>query len=795
MSSNIILKHDFAVFFNVYPVIFYFCWVNRFCIMKKLLLKTFIVFSFLLSSAIAKAQWVTIPDANFVTFLNTYYSTCMNGNLMDTTCSAITNLTYLNCNNEIIYDITGIEYFDSLKVLSCQSNHLSFLPNLPTTLLNLACGYGNLLTSLPSLPSSLTYIECHQNLLTLLPPLPSGLQYLDCSINQLTTLPTLPVGVHYLNCSNNQLTVLPSLAPALQSLYCYNNYLTSLPTLPPMLEDLYCANNQINLIPNFPLTLTLIICDNNQLVSLPDLPDSVDFFWINNNSALTCFPKYKRIDDLKWYNTAITCFPSAGYIGTAVPSLNYIPLCFPFSGCNFNWNIYGRAFNELNINCTKDSNELFVKNIPVELDSGGIILQQFVFNSGGYYSFQTGLGNYEVKIDTIGLPFDVLCPSGGIQFSSLTAIDSLDANLDFGLQCKPSYLDLEAKSTAPSGRLSPGRIRTLYLRAGDATLFYGITCATGISGTVEAVLSNLVSYVAPYGSALMPSINGDTLTWNISDFSTVDPLTAFNVIVQVDSNATIGDTACFQLNIYPFADSNPANNSLVHCFPIVNSVDPNVKEIYPGGLVDTTQHDFTFTIYFQNTGTAAADNIYILDTLDNDLDAATFQFLSSSHDPVTQLLPGNILRFSFPHINLADSTSNEQQSHGYVQFKVRRKSIYYSGMSITNRAFIYFDFNPAVATNEAIAWFDNNLGITVAPQVAFAVYPNPARDIINIETYSQDNTALQIELFDITGRKLKTVFNGKSTTGVSNYSLSVKGFSKGVYVLKLNDGVKKVVVE
>ena len=32
------------------------------------------------------AQYVTIPDSNFVNFLNIYYANCMNGNQMDTTC-------------------------------------------------------------------------------------------------------------------------------------------------------------------------------------------------------------------------------------------------------------------------------------------------------------------------------------------------------------------------------------------------------------------------------------------------------------------------------------------------------------------------------------------------------------------------------------------------------------------------------------------------------------------------------------------------------------------------------------
>jgi hypothetical protein len=42
-----------------------------------------------LSFNATKAQFVTIPDGNFVTWLNTNYPSCMNGNQMDTTCAQI----------------------------------------------------------------------------------------------------------------------------------------------------------------------------------------------------------------------------------------------------------------------------------------------------------------------------------------------------------------------------------------------------------------------------------------------------------------------------------------------------------------------------------------------------------------------------------------------------------------------------------------------------------------------------------------------------------------------------------
>ena len=72
---------------------------------RKILLS--LVFCFALISA--RAQYVTIPDTNFVNWLNANgYASCMSGNLMDTTCSAVVNALSVNCSNSNIFDIKGV---------------------------------------------------------------------------------------------------------------------------------------------------------------------------------------------------------------------------------------------------------------------------------------------------------------------------------------------------------------------------------------------------------------------------------------------------------------------------------------------------------------------------------------------------------------------------------------------------------------------------------------------------------------------------------------------------------------
>jgi hypothetical protein len=74
--------------------------------MKKLILLFLVL---VLKFAPAKAQWVTIPDPNFVTYLQTNYPSCMNGNQMDTTCAGIVNATSLDVSLTFaISDLNGV---------------------------------------------------------------------------------------------------------------------------------------------------------------------------------------------------------------------------------------------------------------------------------------------------------------------------------------------------------------------------------------------------------------------------------------------------------------------------------------------------------------------------------------------------------------------------------------------------------------------------------------------------------------------------------------------------------------
>ena len=747
--------------------------------MKKLILRLSLFLCFC-SVGSVKAQWVSIPDTNFGTWLNTNgYSTCLQGNnsvgwQMDTSCPVVVNATSIDCGNKDIHDIEGVQYFKNIWSLYCDYNQLD---------------------SLPPLPVGLTTLICTANFLTNLPPLPLGLTYLSCSSNQLTSLPTLPPVLHDLLCDYNQLSNLPPLPNSLVWLDCFNNQLSSLPVLPNGLIRLACYYNQLVYLPALPNGLIYLHCHNNLLTSLPELPDSLDYCMIKNN-PITCLPNIKHIGHFYFSNTLISCLPNYGNVIWSQTDIQTLSLCQPGNpnSCSVLWNISGSTYYDGNLNCLNDTIDLPIGNVKVRLWNNNELVMETYTTMDGKYSFDTdSFSTYTISIDSSNLDFAVRCPIDGIETAIVSAADSFQLNRNFGLDCKPGF-DIAAWSI--EGRFRPLDIRKVDIHVGGGSNFYGINCSGGIAGSVTVVISGPVSYYAPASGALTPdNVGGNILTYNIADFGSVNFNNSFNIIIQTDTNAVLGSLVCFTVSVTPITGDNiPTNNVQTHCFTVVNSFDPNEKEVYPAGNIDTAQKWLTYTIHFQNTGTAEAQHIYVTDTLDSNVDPASFQLLAYSHQPMVQIKE-NAVRFNFPNINLPDSNTNEPLSHGYVQYKVKLKENLPVGTNISNTAFIYFDFNSAVVTNTVSNTISTvtNVAEFGMQNSEFRMNPNPSSSSVNISV-DESMIGSSLTVYDVTGRKMAAVQLRSSVFG-----LSTSNFSSGIYFVTVENEkgrvTKKLVIE
>jgi hypothetical protein len=256
------------------------------------------------------------------------------------------------------------------------------LPTLPSTLTDLQCD-NNELTSLPALPSALTRLGCYDNQLISLPKLPSGLIGLNCGDNKLTSLPTLPSTLTDLHCDNNELTSLPTLPSALAYLSCNKNQLISLPKLPSELFQLYCSHNRLSSLPALPSTLTWFHCDNNNLTSFPVFGGHLRILDCSNNPKLSCLPILQNeLMELDFSNTQITCL-SNKFLKEWAP----FPMCIDFNQiCNGYSTLKGKVYLDTNNNDLHDSGEPIAPNFRLFTQSTDSVKVMYLSTTTGYLS-------------------------------------------------------------------------------------------------------------------------------------------------------------------------------------------------------------------------------------------------------------------------------------------------------------------------------------------------------------------------------------------------------------------------
>lgn len=155
--------------------------------------------------------------------------------------------------------------------------------------------------------------------------------------------------------------------------------------------------------------------------------------------------------------------------------------------------------------------------------------------------------------------------------------------------------------------------------------------------------------------------------------------------------------------------------SKVHCLPILDSYDPNDKQVFPIGFsaqrIVKPGTELEYLIRFQNTGNDTAYTVYVIDSLDRNLQIESLKLGAISHPYQVSLQTTrwgrSFLRFQFDQINLPDSTTNQPLSHGYIQYRISPRSDLALGSKAKNQAEIFFDFNPAIVTNTTLTTFDN----------------------------------------------------------------------------------------
>jgi uncharacterized repeat protein (TIGR01451 family) len=441
---------------------------------------------------------------------------------------------------------------------------------------------------------------------------------------------------------------------------------------------------------------------------------------------------------------------------------------FPISGCGLNNNVHfplscvnvqnylncisGWVFCDANGNDLLDSGEVTLPNVPVQINIPGLSSYQVFSNSAGYYNFTAGNTNFQSGV--VGIPYYYLAQFGlsmspSSVFVNTNCSSATPTNLAITCPSSPCA-DLYATTFGP-WQYFQNQAYNFTLNWGN----YGFSPAQSYqlilkypSGVIPATLpTTLPNFV----------LGGDSITWTFSASNLNSFNMSQNIQFLVGFGIPNGTVHTYTIKIVP-TGSNPDchlyNNSYSFIRIVGNSYDPNDKAVnQPMNINPDIEEEFVYTVRFQNTGTAPAQNIYVLDTLSPNLDWSTFKVEYFSHFMNVISLPNGVKRFDFPGIWLPDSTSNEPLSHGQFIYSIKEKADNPIGSSIENTAYIYFDWNPAIITNTTVNINTSTLGMENLGTNEIKVYPNPFDSRVQLTSSKRME---RLTVYDLTGKVILT---------------------------------------
>jgi uncharacterized repeat protein (TIGR01451 family) len=346
---------------------------------------------------------------------------------------------------------------------------------------------------------------------------------------------------------------------------------------------------------------------------------------------------------------------------------------------------------------------------------------------------------------------------------------------DFCVTANGVHPDLEV-IIMPIGGARPGfdaKYKIVYRNKGTNTQ----------SGSVNLTFNDAVLDLVSANPAVLTQVL-NTLTWN---FSNLIPLETGEIVFTLNVNSPMetpavigGDELSFMANINPISgDETPIDNSFAYNQTVVNSFDPNDKVCLEGdNIAPEKVGDYVhYIIRFENDGSANAENIVVKDMIDTaKFDVATLIPESGSATYTTRITNTNQVEFIFQNINLPFAGGTNT---GYVAFKIKTKPTLVLGNTFSNTASIYFDYNFPIITNTASTTIQALATQDFAFSNYFTLYPNPAKNVLNINTKSNIEVHT-IAIYNLLGQVVLAIPNAKNTNTVD-----VSNLKSGNYFLKI----------
>ncbi|MEX1133089.1 MAG: T9SS type A sorting domain-containing protein [Flavobacteriales bacterium] len=452
---------------------------------------------------------------------------------------------------------------------------------------------------------------------------------------------------------------------------------------------------------------------------------------------------------------SIWCYDSLQFV---VPTLT--------SNCG---TLQGTVYADLQGDCNLDVDDL---PLPWRMVSIGPSGDLAMTNAQGFYIHGLEYGNYTADHASPG--FTVNCPPTLPATFTVDAVTPL-ATIDFALE----------PDLGPDASVF---LNTSCHTPGDSVYYWATVTNSGPFTLSDLTLTVDFDPLLSFQFAdSTPVVNvPGSVTWALQPLGPFATASRWMRLLLPPDPALLGMNVVASATVSgPTADADPTNDTYLINNIVIGPYDPNDKLVQtssgarPGFYVLTLDAYVDYTIRFQNTGSAPAVNVFLLDTIAPNLDLTSFSVLGASHAFEASLLEDRVLRFDFPNIMLPDSSADFAESIGFISFRLRPNELL-PGDLLTNAADIFFDLNPPIRTNTATVLVDLFESVDEGTKPRLQLFPNPVQDALRIA--GLPSGVHKLDILSLDGRLLISyALNGEQAT------LDLSRMAAGIYLVQLRD--------
>jgi hypothetical protein len=408
--------------------------------------------------------------------------------------------------------------------------------------------------------------------------------------------------------------------------------------------------------------------------------------------------------------------------------------------------VSGRIFFDEDSDCSKDSLESSIGGILVRIEPTGIICST---DSEGKFYARLAVGTYQLFVAAQDY-WTSSCTTRSFSVDSIGQQVALDP---FGLGTQQLGHDLHLSGGSTDWRRG----------------FKNHTRITAQNKGTAGIGAPELSVTYPNGMYLCEADPiwdiqvGNTYIWQLDSLG-MGESTIVHIKDSVGLEKSIGDTIAISMNIAPTtSDLDSTNNQFVLQQQVVGAIDPNDILVFPRGRGDRHYIDpdqaLRYKIRFQNVGNYYASFVRIHAGIHENLDPNSLELLELSHSASFTVYPNGQMEWYFDQIMLPDSTANEAESHGYIEYILHPRAQLSPEDVITAKARIQFDFEDPLETNEV--WHTIS-GVYASQSFPLRISPNPANQgsWVKVEVDSPPNESrrkiVRVDVYNNYGQLLQS---------------------------------------